>query len=278
MKNIRTLAVLNFFALLLQVSVSYLTQFKLINTQTVGEVSDKYPSLFTPAGVTFSIWAIIYAGLAMFCIYHIFKAWTKKHLDPTNQDTENIGAWFIISNLAAAGWLLSWIYEDLALSLILMAVQLGSLIAIHLRMHMYDPSRTLASRIMTMFPLSIYFAWITVASIANTSVYLVSTGWDGGQLSTIDWTRIVIGLTVLITVLVVTTGRNVMYGLVVVWALYGIIQKRNLVDSDEYFQIIQTAWVGIAVIGLVCVLQLIKNNLTPARFQPPFPVAPHSLK
>jgi hypothetical protein len=278
MKNIKALAVFNLVAFLLHVSLAYLIQFKLISRHDVGEVSDKYPTLFTPAGITFGIWGVIYIGLTLFCIYHISKAWTKSQLDPTNHDTELIGGWFIINNLAAAGWLLAWVNESLLTSLILMGVQLISLIAIHLNLHMFDPRRTVASRVFTMIPLSIYFAWITIAAITNTCVYLESTGWDGGQLTSVDWTKIMIGIAVLITVLVITTRRNVVYGLVMAWGLYGIIIKRNQVDSDEYFQIIQTAWIGIAILGLVCVLQLIKNNLRPARFDPPFPVAPHSLK
>lgn len=278
MKNIKTLSVFNLLTLLLHISVTYLIQFKVINNQDVGQVANKYPSLFTPADITFGIWGIIYVTLGIFCVYHIIKAWTKTSFDPTNQDTRNVGNWFIISNLATVAWLLAWTQEDFVLSLLCIGIQLIALIIIHLRLHIYNPNRTVAAKVFTLFPLSIYFGWITVATIANISVYLSSTGWDGGQLTYIDWTKIVIGITVLIATLVITTRRNIVFGLVIAWALYGIILKRNAVDGDEYFQVIQTAWIGIAILGLVCVLQVIKNNLKPARFEPPFPIAPHSLK
>jgi hypothetical protein len=32
----------------------------------IGDVSDKYPTLLTPAGFTFTIWGIIYTLLALF--------------------------------------------------------------------------------------------------------------------------------------------------------------------------------------------------------------------
>ncbi|MCB0053594.1 MAG: hypothetical protein KDE24_29085 [Caldilinea sp.] len=34
-----------------------------LNGQSTGEISDRFPSLFTPAGYVFSIWGVIYLGL-----------------------------------------------------------------------------------------------------------------------------------------------------------------------------------------------------------------------
>ncbi len=53
MKNVRYFSVLNSLALLVHIFFSYGTQLKLFNSSDVGEVSDRYDSLFTPAGVTF---------------------------------------------------------------------------------------------------------------------------------------------------------------------------------------------------------------------------------
>jgi hypothetical protein len=51
---------------------------------------------------------------------------------------------------------------------------------------------------------------------------------------------------------------------VVIWALYGIKSKREAIDPEEYSSIIQTAWIGIGVIGITCLIQLI-NNLSKKR-------------
>jgi hypothetical protein len=40
-----------------------------INGVTPGQVSDSYPNLFAPTGLTFSIWGLIYLGLACFILY-----------------------------------------------------------------------------------------------------------------------------------------------------------------------------------------------------------------
>lgn len=277
MKKVRALSVLNAVAFLIQLCMTYLVQSKLVNDFTVGEVSDKYPSLFTPAGITFAIWGIIYVALGFFCIYHLVMAWRKPLNHPANTDTERMGEWFIITNLAAAFWLLAWVTEDLSLAMFFILVQLICLIAIHLRLGMYDHRRKAASRWFTQFPVSIYFGWITLAVIANASSYLNSTPWDGWGLDPIDWTTILIGVAVFIGILVMTTRRNVFFGLVIIWGLYGIILKRTEVDGALYFHILRTAWIGISLLALVAVLRIIRNRVT-IKHNEAFPVAPHPLK
>ncbi|HSC36411.1 MAG TPA: hypothetical protein VLD19_01020 [Chitinophagaceae bacterium] len=277
MKKIRGIAVINAVAFLLQLTVTYLVQSRLINTFTVGQVSDKYTSLFTPAGVTFAIWGLIYLALGVFCVYHLIMAWTKPATDPANKDLLQIDGWFVVSNLAAALWLLAWVNEDISLSVILIFVQLLSLLTIHFRIGMYDLHRSAASRFFTQLPLSIYFGWMTVATIANTSGYLNSTDWDGWGLDPVDWTNIMIGVTVFIAVLVIAIRRNVFFGLAIIWGLYGIILKRMEVDKVLYYHILRTAWIGISVLGLVAVLRIIRNRIV-LKQGDTFPVASQPLK
>lgn len=40
-----------------------------IGGMNTGAISDSYPNIFAPAGITFSIWAVIYLTLALYCIY-----------------------------------------------------------------------------------------------------------------------------------------------------------------------------------------------------------------
>src|SRR5918993_2168813 len=106
MKKLRSLALLNAIVFFVHVFISYSTQFKLINQKDVGEVSNNYSSLFTPAPVTFAIWGLIYLSLSAFVIYHIVNAWKKPETHPANLDLVRIGPWFIINNIATAAWLI----------------------------------------------------------------------------------------------------------------------------------------------------------------------------
>jgi Na+/H+-dicarboxylate symporter len=48
--------------------MNYLANALPLNNKTTGELSDSFPNLFVPAGITFSIWGIIYLLLIAFCI------------------------------------------------------------------------------------------------------------------------------------------------------------------------------------------------------------------
>lgn len=259
--KIRILSVINLLSLLIHISLSYATRFKLVNKKDVGEISDQYTSLFTPAGFTFAIWGLIYISLLAFCVYHLIMAYRHVPVYYPNQDISRMGGLFMFNNLVAVAWLLAWTQEKIGLSLILILFQLFTLIMIHLLTDIYNPRRSFASKLFTQFPLSIYLGWISIATIANTAVFLSSINWNGAGFgfSDITWTRIMIAVTVFITLIVVLLRRNVFFGLVIIWALYGIIKKLQTVDAATYNEIIQTAWIAIAVVGVVCVIQSIKN-------------------
>jgi hypothetical protein len=258
MKNIKTLAILNTLFFLLHLVPSQLTQLRLFNNQTIGEVSARYPALFTPAGITFAIWGLIYLALSAFCIYHLVKAFKEPALHEANADLKRLGFYFMLNNLATGAWTIAWVSEWLLLSVVLMLVQLVTLLAIHLRLGIFDPTRSAASRWFTQVPLSLYFGWIIIATVANISAALVGFGWDGFGLSEGLWTIIMIVAATLIVVFVVVSRTNPVVGLVGIWALYGIILKHRALGIAESQQIITTAWVCLAVVGLVVVWVFIR--------------------
>ena len=238
MNRIKALAIFNTLFFIIHVAFSYMTQFKLVNNNDVGEISDRYESLFTPAGITFAIWGVIYTALAILCLYHIIMAFKHDKEHPANQDVSRMGVLFIFNNVATAAWLIAWTNNQIFLSLLLISLQLFSLIAIHIRLHIAERSRESGSIICTQLPLSLYLGWITIATIANASIYLVSVNWNGAGISAVKWTVVMIAAAVVITLIMVFVRKNVSFGLVVIWALYGIILKRQHSSPELYLSLI----------------------------------------
>jgi hypothetical protein len=279
MKKTQILSFLNVVALAIHVTLSYFTQFRLINQQDVGQVSDAYDSVFTPAGITFAIWGVIYTALLFFCGYHIRMAFKQKDIHPANENVLRMGPWFVLNNIGAAAWLIVWTKGLITASMGLIIFQLLTLIIIHLKLNIHDPNSKTDSKIFTQFPLSIYFAWLTIATIANISVYLLASGWKGFGLeySPIEWTRIMIGVAVFLTTLIVFARRNVFFGLVIIWALYGIILKRESINPTTYAEVIKTAWIGLGIVASSCIIQFLQN-ITAKKKLPSFPQATSSAK
>ena len=60
------------------VIVNFLATSLPINNRSTGAISDAYPNLFAPAGLTFSIWGLIYLLLAGYVIYQFTQGGRAK--------------------------------------------------------------------------------------------------------------------------------------------------------------------------------------------------------
>lgn len=256
----RLLAILNLITLAFQLLIAYLVQLKTFSSQDVGQVSARYDTVFAPAGITFAIWGLIYISLIALCVFHLYKAFSKSSSCQTNQDTHNMGWLFILNNIATGLWLIAWVNEQLFLSVILILIQLFTLIKISIKAHISNPNRPIQTKIFTQFPLSIYFGWICIASIANISAWLKSSAWNGMGISESYWVIILIGLAALLSLFIVLVRRNIPFGFVVLWALYGIILKRKEVDALLFEDVINAAYAAFAIILVALIIRIFKTD------------------
>ncbi len=277
MKKIKALAIFNALSLIGHILTAYFVQNKMVAPLNVGEVSARYESLFTPAGITFGIWGIIYTALGILCLYHIVIAYKHDKNHPSNTDLERMGLYFMITNIASAGWLVAWVSERLLISVGLIAIQLFCLIAIHIRLGIYSRIRHAASKTCTQFPLSIYLGWISIAVIANMAAYLTAIGWNGMGLTQMQWTIIMISIAVALALIMIFVRHNIYFGFVIAWGLYGILLKLKAKDDNAFDYVINTAWLGFGLILISCLFQIFRNS----RFKQPrkiFPSASAPLK
>ena len=185
-----------------------------IGGQTTAEVSAKYPSLFTPAGFTFSIWGLIYLALAVFVVYQALPA------QRSNDTIARIGVSFKLNCLANVLWIFAWHYDFLVGSLVLMLMILGTLVQIF---RSVDSS----SNILIKLPFSLYTGWITVATIANVSVLQTAWGLNDIGLDAVQWTWLKLAIAGAIGAIVISRTRNIVYLAVIAWAAFGIYSKQT---------------------------------------------------
>jgi hypothetical protein len=188
----------------------------LIGGQETAAVSDKYPTLVTPAGFTFSIWGIIYVLLGAFVIY---SALPKQR---SSGYVERIGWLFVLSSIFNIAWIFVWQYEVLAVSVALILGLLFSLIAIYLRLNIGKSKVPLGERLAVQLPFSVYLGWISIATIADISLTLVAYNWDGFGIAPEIWAVIIVAVALVLTMLMLGIRKDIAYALVVIWALVGI--------------------------------------------------------
>jgi hypothetical protein len=259
-KKIRSLAILNLLGFIISALVANLAQFKVLGLpDTMTSVSARYESFFTPAGITFAIWGLIYVSLLAFCIYHLVHAFSKHADERVNQDVTKIGYLFIVNTLATTAWVYAFLGNQLLLSVICMLIQLYSLLQIQLKLNIFDSHRSFWTKAFSQFPLSIYFAWICIATIANISVYLLSMEWNGWGLAPNLWAILLIGIATFISVFMVFVRKNIFFGLVVVWALYGILLKRQPDLTPASQTVVTAALAAMVLLFLTIGIQLLKS-------------------
>jgi len=221
-----------------------------INGVTTGEVSDAYENLFAPAGITFAIWGLIYLLLAGYTLYQLgFFQGGERHIK--TELLEKIGILFSISSIANSIWIFLWHYNFIPLTVVFMIIILICLIKIITEISNY--TLTFREQLFIKLPFSVYFGWITIATIANITTFLVSIGWNGFGVSEVTWTIIIIIVGVIIAALTIIKFKDVAYGLVIIWAYMGIYIKHTSVNgfAGQYQAIITTIVISIVVIIIV---------------------------
>lgn len=202
--------------------VNYLANSLPLNNRSTGAISDAYSNLFAPAGLTFSIWGLIYLLLGVYVLYQWIPL-RQEHGKKNETLLEKINVLFIGTSIINISWVFAWHYDYIGLSVLLMVAFLFLLIKIS-EILRKERLTTLETRFVSI-PFSVYFGWITVATIANITVFLVSIGWKGFGISDVIWTSSILVVGFLIGILRIYKSTDIAYGLVLVWAYLGILFK-----------------------------------------------------
>jgi hypothetical protein len=225
----------------LTVYVNYLAGSGQLNNVGTGELSDLYPVLFTPAGFTFSIWGIIYLLNTLFCGIQLFKLFKS----PKTINSKHILVFMLVCVLNIT-WLLTWHYKLLLLSVVVMLLMLSSLVY---GLIISRKVRTASSQnYFEYMNFSVYLGWISVATIANVSAWLYTL--DFGNNYQVLFTIIMILIATGLAIWFSHQLRNYAFGMVVIWALFGINRARALDQTEGLNLIALVAMIGMTLIVL----------------------------
>jgi hypothetical protein len=258
MKKLNSISIFVLITYLAMIIVNGLANALPINGMITGDISDSYPNLFAPTGITFIIWGVIYLLLSAHTAYQIGLFHNQGEQVKTALLKE-VGTLFAISSLANFGWIFAWHYNVIPLSMLFMLIILVCLALINIRIN--KKKLTANEKVFIRLPFSVYFGWITVATIANATVLLVSLLGSNLSLlgiSEVVWTVVILLIGLAIGAFTTFMNRDIAYGLVIVWAYIGILIKHLLAQPDgfnsQYPAVIVTVIISLVVLvaTLVC--------------------------
>lgn len=192
------------------------------NGLTIGAISQQIfdEVLITPASYAFIIWGLIYLGLISLAVYQALPA------QRNNSVMRKVGYKLAIASIAQIIWVICFLYRQYTASFIAMLCILLPLISAYWCLP-FKARISRWQRWLIRTPISIYLAWISVATILNAAIVLTSWQWSGWGLSAVWWTVIMLLIAGLITHFVTIPRLDFAYAGVFIWAAIAIAFKNS---------------------------------------------------
>lgn len=252
-RNVKAWA--NLLLFLLTLGVNTLGAVGVINGMSQKEVSDAYPTLITPSPSTFSIWGVIYVLLLVSLIYMLVKHQDER----VGQLIDTITVPFWVASVSNILWIVTFSYEWLGISTVLIAALVVSLAVLNGRLG--TPQRI--GEKVNALAFGLYNGWLIIATVVNISAFLVQAKWDGFGLTQDTWAIIILLAALVITTLIQLRLRNAALTLPVAWACFGIWQVHQAggAFAGQYPGVGTVAIILTVVHVLIAVAVFVLNGL-----------------
>ncbi len=249
--NSRTLKWTNLIVFITTIGMNMASVLLPLAGRTIGEISDRFEHLFTPANYTFSVWSVIYLLLTINAIDALRRP------DPENAFVHRARAYLIGANVLNTLWLVALHNLLLVVSVPIMLGILGCLIVAYANLE--HARLTGWAQYAQRAPIAAYLGWISVATIANIGNLLVSQGWRLEFLTASTWAMLLALIAGALGLGLSRTKGGVFYCATLAWGLLGVVNRPSS---------------GEALIGLYIALGLIAAGVLSRFWKPAAPV-PH---
>ena len=223
--------------------------------QSAGGALSAEATRMAPATPAFSIWSVIYLGLAAYTVWQ----WLPSSVTERTRSTGWLAA---VSMLLNAAWLLvtqqGWIWVSVVV-IVALALVLGEL----LRRLTQHPATSVPERVIVDGTFGLYLGWVAVATCANVTAALVASGLQPSDAAS-D--------TLAVLVLLVAAGLGVLFArrlhgrwavaVAMAWGLGWIAVGRS---SGSPQTLIVALAAAVAAIVVLAVVPWARQTPTPAR-------------
>jgi hypothetical protein len=210
-------------AAVVNIAFNYLSERLGLLGRSMSEQTDRYPTLFRPAGYAFSIWGLIYAA---------FIAYAVAQLRPSQRGValhDRIAPPFVLANALTSVWIVAFRNDAIGWSVALIVATLVAAIVLFTRAH--EAVRRGEVSALWGVPFSLFLGWLSVATIANVSIGLVAAGWSGAPLDGATWAVILLAVATALGGTLALRFRDAVVPLVVAWAAAAIAVEQRAVSA-----------------------------------------------
>ncbi len=220
-KDNRSISIITLvFVVLATIAANVLAFTTNMDTGDIANSTFDSTNYFFPATYVFTtIWPVIYASIVGWAIYQVLPA----HRD--NPRFRAAAPWLIVNMVLNAVWV--WIFgmQAFVTTLPIIILVLYTAVMVYRKMRIGEVKVGTWERVFQI-GLTIYLAWLCVATVANAASALISVGWNGFGLSNEVWGLLMLLVgTGLAIFLYRAFNREVVIPLVFIYAYIGIIAR-----------------------------------------------------
>ena len=206
---------ISFVGLILLLILYIMTLNGFFGPHPIGTTSTSTRPLIVPKGFAFSIWGMIYTGLIVFPIYQFIKK--KEH-----PQWRSLRVWYSLNVVLNGLWLVCASYDWIWITVIIILMMLFSLIKIDHQIRTMKNEGVEINYWIESFVFSIYYGWVTLATVLNIAVALKFYDWDGWGIPELYWSLIILSITVLIITKLFRSYHDSAFMTVGVWAFFAL--------------------------------------------------------
>lgn len=212
----------------------------------VGGTANDNETIIQPAGFAFSIWGLIYTLLFIWIIYQFFSKKDKSAI------TERLKFWPIINFLLNGVWIFVFTQGWLLASVIVIAALLYTLAEI------FSSISETNYQWFDRFPFSMYFAWVTLATIVNIFTSVTGNGIETilgmGELT---WTILILIVAGVLGIAIALIFKDWLYPLVLIWPLFGIYAESSDVAAGLNITLLAVS-IALVITAIVVIVRKMK--------------------
>jgi hypothetical protein len=205
-------------------------------------ISAKYPTIVTPAGYAFSIWALIYIGLLAFSIYQLLPANLPRF--------RAVRSFYIFSCALNCAWLYFWHRDQVIICFVIILALAATLLLIS---HQLKDPESLRDTWAAKEPFGVYFGWVTAATLVNFAIMLKGLRVEFSEGAATVFGVALILLAAAFAILVRYKLTTYLYPIAVAWALTAIA-----VEQSGQTLIVTAAAVGV-IACLIASISFVMN-------------------
>ncbi|MFC7877223.1 tryptophan-rich sensory protein [Isoptericola sp. NPDC057391] len=207
-------------------------------------------TLVAPASPAFSIWTVIYLGLAGYTVFQWLPARARDDRQrrlrlPVAATMLLNAAWILVVQAGALWW-----------SVVVIAVLLVLLARTFLILVRTPPSGVL-ERVLVDGTLGLYLGWVCVATVANVAAALAAAGFDGGAVAADWWAVAILAVVAAIGVALAVRGHGrIAVAAAIAWGLVWVAVARSQGAPASAPAAASAVAAAVVVLGAAVVLRV----------------------